>query len=312
MTAPATPAARALRDRAAHHYVLNGHSTVAPPLPAGLYLVATPIGNLRDVTVRALEVLAAADLIACEDTRVTRKLLDRYGIATPLTPYHEHNAAEARPKLIARLADGAAVALVSDAGTPLVSDPGYKLVREARAAGASVTALPGASAVLAALTLSGLPTDRFLFEGFLPAKEEARRARINELKRIPATLVLFETGPRVAAALADLAAELGPRQAAICRELTKLYEEVRRGDLDTLAREAAQADEPRGEIVIVVAPPDRQDELAAVDLDALLHQALDRLSVKEAVAEIAAVTGASRREVYQRALALAKERDHGR
>jgi 16S rRNA (cytidine1402-2'-O)-methyltransferase len=310
MTAPA-PAARALRDRAARHYVLDGHSTVAPPLPAGLYLVATPIGNLRDITVRALEALAAADLIACEDTRVTRKLLDRYGIATPLTPYHEHNAAEARPKLLARLADGAAMALVSDAGTPLVSDPGYKLVREARAAGASVTALPGASAVLAGLTLSGLPTDRFLFEGFLPAKEGARRTRINELKRIPATLVLFETGARIAAALADLAAELGPRQAAICRELTKLYEEVRRGDLGTLAREAAQADEPRGEIVIVVAPPDRQGGLAPVDLDALLRQALDRLSVKEAVAEIAAVTGESRREVYQRALALAKERDHG-
>jgi 16S rRNA (cytidine1402-2'-O)-methyltransferase len=311
-TAPAAPAARALRDRATRRYVLNGQSTVAPPLAAGLYLVATPIGNLGDITVRALEVLAAADLIACEDTRVTRKLLDHYGIATPLTSYHEHNAAEARPKLIARLADGTAIALVSDAGTPLVSDPGYKLVREARAAGASVTALPGASAVLAALTLSGLPTDRFLFEGFLPAKEGARRARINELKRIPATLVLFETGTRIAASLADLAAELGPRQAAICRELTKLYEEVRRGGLDTLAREAAQAEEPRGEIVIVVAPPDRQDELAAIDLDALLRQALDRLSVKEAVAEIAGVTGESRREVYQRALALAKERDHDR
>jgi 16S rRNA (cytidine1402-2'-O)-methyltransferase len=311
-TAPAAPAARALRDRATRHYVLNGQSTVAPPLAAGLYLVATPIGNLRDITVRALEVLAAADLIACEDTRVTRKLLDHYGIATPLTSYHEHNAAEARPKLLARLADGAAIALVADAGTPLVSDPGYKLVREARAAGASVTALPGASAVLAALTLSGLPTDRFLFEGFLPVKEGARRARINELKRIPATLVLFETGPRIAATLADLAADLGPRQAAICRELTKLYEEVRRGDLGTLAREAAQAEEPRGEIVIVVGPPDRQGELAAIDLDALLRQALDRLSVKEAVAEIAAVTGESRRGVYQRALALAKERDHGR
>src|SRR6266700_2471783 len=298
--------------RAARHYLLNGRSTAAPPLPAGLYLVATPIGNLRDITVRALEVLAAADLIACEDTRVTRKLLDRYGITTPLAPYHDHNAVEARPKLIARLAEGAAIALVSDAGTPLVSDPGYKLVRDARAAGASVTALPGASAVLAALTLSGLPTDRFLFEGFLPAKEGARRARINELKRIPGTLVLFETGARIAAALADLAAELGPRQAAICRELTKLYEEVRRGELGMLARAAAQAEEPRGEIVIVVAPPDRQAEVGAADLDALLRQALDRLSVKEAVAEIAAVTGASRREVYQRALALAKERDHGR
>jgi len=311
-TAPAAATPRALRDRAAHHYVLNGHSTVAPPLPAGLYLVATPIGNLRDITVRALEALAAADLIACEDTRVTRKLLDRYGIATPLTPYHEHNASEARPKLIARLADGAAIALVSDAGTPLVSDPGYKLVREAQAAGASVTALPGASAVLAALTLSGLPTDQFLFEGFLPAKEGARREHINELKRIPATLIFFETGARIATTLADLAAELGPRQAASCRELTKLYEEVKRGDLDTLAREAAQAEEPRGAIGIVVAPPDRQAELPAADLDALLRQALERLSVKEAVAEIAAVTGESRRGVYQRALALAKERDHDR
>src|SRR5262245_1737449 len=251
MTATA-PAARPRRERA-RHYLLNGQSAIAPPLAPGLHLVATPIGNLRDVTVRALEVLAAADLIACEDSRVTRKLLDHYGIATSLTPYHEHNAAQARPKLLARLAEGAAIALVSDAGTPLVSDPGYKLVREARAAGASVTALPGASAVLAALTLSALPTDRFFFEGFLPAKEAARRARIAELKRIPATLVLFETGPRIADALADLAAELGPRQAALCRELTKLYEEVRRGDLGTLAREAAQADEPRGEIVIVVA-----------------------------------------------------------
>jgi 16S rRNA (cytidine1402-2'-O)-methyltransferase len=311
-TAPAAPPARALRDRAARHYVLNGRSTIAPSLPAGLYLVATPIGNLRDITVRALEVLAAADLIACEDTRVTRKLLDHYGIATPLTPYHEHNAAEARPKLLAGLADGAAIALVSDAGTPLVSDPGYKLVREARAAAANVTALPGASAVLAALTLSGLPTDRFLFEGFLPAKEGARRARIMALKRVPATLVLFETGPRIAGALADLAAGLGPREAALCRELTKLYEEVRRGDLATLAREAAQGDEPRGEIVVVVAPPDRQDEVTALDLDALLRAALDRLSVKEAVAEIAAVTGKSRREVYQRALALTKERGHDR
>src|SRR5215831_14900536 len=160
----------------------------------GLYLVATPIGNLGDITLRALEVLAGADVIACEDTRVSRKLTERYGIATPLTAYHEHNAAEARPKLLARLADGAAIALVADAGTPLVSDPGYKLVREAQAAGASVTALPGASAVLTALTLSGLPTDRFLFEGFLPAKGTARRARIAELERIPATLVLFESG----------------------------------------------------------------------------------------------------------------------
>src|SRR2546427_12978746 len=305
--AATAPAPRPRHDRATRSYLIAGQTIAAPALAPGLYLVATPIGNLRDVTLRALEILAAADLIACEDTRVTRKLLDRYGIATPLTPYHDHNAATARPKLIARLAAGAAIALVSDAGTPLVSDPGYKLVRDARAAGASVTALPGASAVLAALTLSGLPTDRFLFEGFLPAKEGARRARINELKRIPGTLVLFETGARIAATLADLAAELGPRPAAICRELTQLYEGVRRGELGMLARAAAQAEEPRGEIVIVVAPPDRQAEVGAADLDALLRQALERLSVKEAVAEIAAVTGEARRGVYQRALALAKE-----
>ena len=169
-TAPAASAARPPRDRGSRSYVLHGQPVTAPPLAPGLHLVATPIGNLRDITVRALEVLAAADLIACEDTRVTRKLVDHYAIATPLTPYHDHNAAEARPKLLARLAEGASVALVSDAGTPLVSDPGYKLVRAAREQGASVTALPGASAVLAALMVSALPTDRFFFEGFLSAE----------------------------------------------------------------------------------------------------------------------------------------------
>src|SRR5262245_29422294 len=201
------------RERGERRYLFNGQSVTAPPLPAGLHLVATPIGNLRDVTMRALEVLAAADLIACEDTRVTRKLLDHYGIATALTPYHDHNAGAARPKLLARLSEGAAVALVSDAGTPLISDPGYKLVRAATEAGHAVTALPGASAALAALAVAALPTDRFLFEGFLPAKEGQRRSRIDELKRIPATLVLFESGPRLAAALSDLAAALGSRDA---------------------------------------------------------------------------------------------------
>jgi 16S rRNA (cytidine1402-2'-O)-methyltransferase len=276
-----------------------------------LHLVATLIGNLRDVTLRALEVLAAADLIACEDTRVTRKLVDHYGIATPLTPYHEHNAQEARPKLLARLAEDGTIALVSDAGTPLVSDPGFKLVRAAREAGYAVTALPGPSAALAALTVAGLPTDRFFFEGFLPAREGQRRTRIGEVARIPATLVLFETGPRLAAALADLAAGLGAREAAVCRELTKLHEEVRRGDLVTLARDYAEADEPRGEIVVVVAPPGAETTNTA-DIEALLRAALARLSVKEAVAEVAAVTGQPRRAVYQRALALAKESDDAR
>src|SRR5262245_20234994 len=187
------------RERGARRYVLNGQSVIAPPLAGGLHIVATPIGNLRDITVRALEVLAAADLIACEDTRVTRKLTDHFGIAAELTPYHDHNAATARPKLLARLADGAAVALVSDAGTPLVHDPGHEPVRAAYEAGYGVTALPGASAVLAALAVSGLPTDRSFFEGFLPAKEGQWRSRVEELKRIPATLVLFESGPRLAA-----------------------------------------------------------------------------------------------------------------
>jgi 16S rRNA (cytidine1402-2'-O)-methyltransferase len=293
---------------AVRRYLLKGQAIEAPVLAPGLHVVATPIGNLRDITLRALETLAAADLIACEDTRVTRKLIDHYGIATPLTPYHEHNAAQARPKILARLAEGAAVALVSDAGTPLISDPGFKLAREAGAAGHAVTALPGASAVLVALAVSGLPTDRFLFEGFLPAREGQRRKRIDEIKLIPATLVLFETGPRIAAALADLATALGPREAAVCRELTKLYEEVRRGDLASLARDYAAGEEPRGEIVVVIAPPGAPAPDAA-DLDTLLRQALARVSLKEAVAEIAVVTGRPRREVYQRALALAGENE---
>ncbi len=226
---------------ASRGFFLSGQLSEAAKLASGLFVVATPIGNLGDITVRALQALAGADLIACEDTRVTRKLLDHYGIATPLTPYHEHNAAAARPKLLAALAQGKAVALVSDAGTPLISDPGYKLVRAAREAGYPVVPLPGASSVLAALATAGLPTDRFFFEGFLPAKSAQRRARLAELDRMPATLVLFETGPRLAAALADLAETFGPREGAICRELTKFFEEVRRGDLESLAAHYAGA-----------------------------------------------------------------------
>jgi 16S rRNA (cytidine1402-2'-O)-methyltransferase len=289
-------------------YTVAGHALEAPRLPAGLYLVATPIGNLRDITLRALEILAAADLVACEDTRVTRKLLDHYGLSTPLMPYHDHNAGTARPKILERIAAGGAVALVSDAGTPLISDPGYKLAREAALAGHAVTAAPGASAALMALTLSGLPTDRFFFEGFLPAKSQARRARIAELVRIPATLVLFESGPRLAAALADLAEGLGSREAAVTRELTKLHEEVRRGTLASLAAAYAAGAETRGEIAIVVAPPS-EAEAAPLDVDALLRAALTRLTLKDAVAEVAAATGEARRAVYSRALELAKEHD---
>ena len=291
---------------AARHYSFADRRIEAAKLKAGLHIVATPIGNLGDITLRALETLAGADLIACEDTRVTRKLLERYAIATPLTPYHEHNAAQARPLLLQRIADGAAVALVSDAGTPLVSDPGFKLVRAVQDAGFAVTTLPGASSLLAALTLAGLPTDQFLFAGFLPPKESARRARIAELSRIPATLVLFETGPRAAAALADLADGLGGnRQAALCRELTKLHEEVARGSLDLLAQ-AYTDHEPRGEIVLVIAPPPEAEPMSTEETDDLLRQALARVSVKDAVGEVADATGLPRREVYQRALALAK------
>jgi len=287
-------------------YWVDGREFAARPLSAGLYLVATPIGNLGDVTLRALETLAAADLIACEDTRVTARLLERYGIGTALTPYHDHNAAAARPKILARIRDGGAVALVSDAGTPLVSDPGYRLVRAAQDEGVAVTAVPGPSAVLAALAVAGQPTDRFFFEGFLPPKDAARRARIAELARLPATLVLFESGPRIADALRALAEGLGNRTAAVCRELTKLHEEVRRDTLAALADHYAVGAETRGEFVLVIAPPEAHAPTPE-EIDELLRQALRTQSVKDAVGAVAAATGEPRAQVYRRALALAKE-----
>jgi 16S rRNA (cytidine1402-2'-O)-methyltransferase len=289
-------------------FVVAGHELQAPSLTGGLYLVATPIGNLRDVTIRALETLAGANVIACEDTRVTRKLLDHYGIATALTPYHEHNAASARPKLLTRLSNGEAVALVSDAGTPLISDPGFKLVRATQESGHAVTSLPGPSALLAALTNAGLPTDRFFFEGFLPAKASQRAARITELMHIPATLVLFESGPRLADTLAALASGLGAREAAVCRELTKLHEEVRRDVLPELAGHYARGAETRGEMVVVIAPPSESEAPDAAALDDIIRNSLQRLSLKDAVSEIAQSTGIPRRDVYQRALALTKEK----
>ncbi len=300
------------QDGKARRYFFAGHSIEAPALAGGLYLVSTPIGHLSDITLRALETLAAADAIACEDTRVSRKLLDHYGIVTPLTPYHEHNAASARPKLLARLAAGESLALISDAGTPLVSDPGYKLALAARDAGHRVTAIPGASSVLTALAVAGLPTDRFYFEGFLPAKPSQRRARIAEIAAIPATLILFESGPRIADCLTDLAGGLGPREAALCRELTKLHEEVRRGSLPDLAQHYAQDEaERRGEMVIVIAPPAMAERPSEQEIDALIRAALRRASVKDAVSEIAAATGLPKREIYQRALALDKDADDG-
>jgi 16S rRNA (cytidine1402-2'-O)-methyltransferase len=294
----------AMRDNSTKTYILAGQTVEPPRLAPGLHLVATPIGNLRDITIRALETLAAADLIACEDTRVTRRLLDHYGISTPLTPYHEHNAASARPKLMARLGDSEAIALVSDAGTPLVSDPGFKLVREAREAGHPVVAAPGPSAALTALISSGLPTDRFFFEGFLPAKAGQRKTRIAELSAIAATLIFYEGGPRVAQSLQALADGFGPRQAAVCRELTKLHEEVRRGDLAALAQQYAEGAESRGEFTIVIEPPPEAEAVDADTVDTMLRHALRQGSVKDAVSDVAAATGRPRREIYQRALEL--------
>ena len=275
-------------------------------LAPGLHVVATPIGNLSDVTLRALQVLMSADLVLCEDTRVTRKLIERYGLKPTLLSYHDHNAAAVRPRVLARLGEGAAVALVSDAGTPLVSDPGYKLVEAAIAAGHRVYPVPGASAALAALIAAGLPTDRFLFEGFLPAKPGQRRTRIGELASVPATLLLYESGPRLARSLADLAAGLGARPAAVCRELTKLYEEVRRGSLAELAAHYGRAGPPKGEIVIVIGPPTADAPAASLEeLDRRLKAALANMSLKDAAAAVAAETGLPRREVYRRALMLA-------
>jgi 16S rRNA (cytidine1402-2'-O)-methyltransferase len=291
-------------------YAVGGEMLTAPKPAAGLYLVATPIGNLGDITLRALETLAGVDLIACEDTRITRRLTERYAITAQLTPYHEHNAAAARPKILEQLAQGAAIALVSDAGTPLISDPGFKLVREASHAGHHVIALPGPSSVLAALSVAALPTDRFFFEGFLPPKQTARRARLTELARLDATLVLFESGSRVQETLADLADIMGAREAAICREMTKLHEDISRGALTGLAQ-SADTLETRGEFVLVIGPrAEGSQVMTAEEVDDLLRDRLSRDSVKDAVAHAVEVSGRPRREIYARALELSKSR-HG-
>jgi 16S rRNA (cytidine1402-2'-O)-methyltransferase len=271
-----------------------------------LALVATPIGNLGDISARALETLHDADLIACEDTRVTGNLLSKFAIRRPTLPYHDHNAETMRPKLIERLLHGETVALVSDAGMPLVSDPGYKLVRAATEAGIAVTVIPGPSAPLAALVLSGLPSDRFLFAGFLPVKDGARRETLLELKMVPATLLFFETGPRLADSLAICAEVLGDRPAAVARELTKLHEEVRRDTLGALARHYAESGAPKGEIVVVIGPPLAEER--EYDVDAALTTALRSMAVKEAATAVAAASGRPRREIYARALALAGRR----
>ncbi|MCH9806799.1 MAG: 16S rRNA (cytidine(1402)-2'-O)-methyltransferase [Alphaproteobacteria bacterium] len=275
----------------------------AKPLPPGLYLVATPIGNLSDITLRALSILASADIVLAEDTRHSAKLLNHYAIKTKLRPYHEHNAERERPAILANLKANMSVALISDAGTPLVSDPGFKLVRDCADAGHMVTSLPGPSAPLAALLPSGLPTDTFVFAGFLPSKNKARQARISELAAIPATLVLFEAPSRLPATLGDLAALLGDRPAAVARELTKLNEEFARGTLGELALDFAARESIKGEIVIVVAPPEEQ---AATDeqVEQRLSEALQDMSLRDAAKTVAQELSIPRNRAYELGLAL--------
>jgi 16S rRNA (cytidine1402-2'-O)-methyltransferase len=276
------------------------------PLEPGLYVVATPIGNLRDITLRALDVLAGADLVLAEDTRVTGKLLSAYGISAKLERHDEHAAERARPKVLAALAAGGRVALVSDAGTPLISDPGYRLVREAWEQGARVYPIPGASALTAGLSAAGLPTDRFLFAGFPPPKSAARRTFFDELAGVRATLVFYEGGSRLAASLADMARVFGPREAVVARELTKLFETILRGPLDVLAADP-RFEAPKGEIVVLVSPG-REEAATAADADVALADALSRLSPAEAASEVAKALGLPRRDLYRRAMALKGER----
>ena len=277
-------------------------SVLTPHLAPGLYIVATPIGNLGDLSPRAAHILSHAAVIAVEDSRVTGKLLNHIGVKRPMTPYHDHNAEDVRPGLIARMGMEA-VALVSDAGTPLISDPGYKLVRDARAAGHTVWTIPGPCAAVAALTLAGLPTDRFMFLGFLPSKAQARAAAIAEVASIRATLVLYESGPRLAATLGALAEGLGDREAAVTREITKHFEEAVTGTLSDLAARYADAP-PKGEIVLVIAPPGAPEAASAADADAALAEALTRLSTGQAASEVAKALGVDRKALYARALAL--------
>ena len=280
--------------------------SLSPPLgerlPPGLYIVATPIGNLSDLSPRAADILTRADAIAVEDSRVTAKLLASIGTKRPMIPYHDHSAEHVRPGLIARMASEA-IALVSDAGTPLISDPGFKLVRDARAAGHRIVTLPGPCAAIAALTLAGLPTDRFFFLGFLPPKGKARADAIAEVAGVRATLVLYESGPRLSSMLGALAEGLGNREAAVAREISKRFEECVTGTLTDLAAVYADAP-PKGEIVIVIGPPGEAARDETVDVDALLREALERLPAAKAASEVAKVTGLQRRDLYARVLTM--------
>lgn len=282
------------------------HDSANPPssqtAPPGLYLVATPIGNLRDITLRALDILKLADVILCEDTRVSKKLMSHYGITAPLLSYHDHNGDEMRPKVMRMLGENKRVALVSDAGTPLISDPGYKLARDARDQGHYVTALPGASSVMAALCLCGLPTDRFYFAGFLPARQQALEAELKRLAAIDATLVIFESARRLEETCAAMLAAFGDREASVVREISKMFEETRKARLSELLTHYREQGEPKGEAVVVIAPPEEAGDV--FDLPSLLATLMQTHSLKEAAAIAAEQAGCSRKEAYAAALAL--------
>ncbi len=293
------------QESAAPGFQIGQHWLAAPKPEPALYLVATPIGNLADITIRALQVLAGADIVACEDTRVTRVLLDRYAIRARTMAYHEHNAVEAGPRLVRALAEGKTVALVSDAGTPLVSDPGFRLVEQAVAAGIRVVPIPGPSAALAALTASGLPSDAFFFAGFLPVKAGARRSRLETLAAIPATLIFYESPRRLAGALAAMAEALGAgRAAAVGRELTKTFEEFNRATLGGLAAHYAEAGAPKGEVVVCVAPPGDKPAPEAADVDGMLRELSATMPASKAAAEAAKMTGLAKQDLFRRLVEL--------
>ncbi|WP_048645458.1 16S rRNA (cytidine(1402)-2'-O)-methyltransferase [Nitratireductor soli] len=298
--------------RGEKNFVVGAARIGAGPIEPALYLVATPIGNLSDITLRALEVLAASDILACEDTRTSRVLIARYGIKRSMTAYHEHNAREAGPRLIAAMEAGQSVALISDAGTPLVSDPGYRLVEQAVEKGIRVIPVPGPSAVLAALSASGLPTDAFLFAGFLPVKDGQRRKRLDTFRQTPATLIFFESPRRLADSLAVMADVLGgARPACVAREITKAFEEIRRGTLAELAAHYAEAGAPKGEVVVCIAPPGEEEEASVEDTDRLLLSLAAEMPAAKAAGEAARMTGGRKSDLYQRLLALKAAGDAG-
>ena len=289
-------------------YIIGAHRYEAEPLAPGLYVVATPIGNLGDITVRALSTLAAAETVLCEDTRTSGKLMERFAIRTKLSPYHEHNAQKARPHILERLQQGATIALISDAGMPLVSDPGYRLVKEAVELGIPVTACPGPSAVLTGLALSGLPTDRFLFAGFVPQKQGERRRLFAEFEKLKATLIFFESPHRIIETLHDLATALPGRAVAVTRELTKLHEEVLRGQAQEIAAQLAARAAVKGEITLLVGPPTEDEPVSDADIDTAINHALSTMPASKAASEVAKRFNANRAGIYQRILSR-KESD---